>query len=127
MHPEQYQVRFEVKDTGIGIEESSQAEIFEYFVQRDGSSTRKHGGTGLGLTIVRELVNMMGGQVSVRSRPGEGATFSFTATFGVAKEAELETSRLEKKRVLIVDDNHTNCQIVQNYLASWGIDAPCNP
>ena len=73
---------FSVKDTGIGIPKDNETAVFEAFVQVPGFHTRKHGGTGLGLAITKQLVKMMGGEIWLESKPGEGTTFMFTAVFG---------------------------------------------
>jgi signal transduction histidine kinase len=83
-------LRFEVADTGVGIEPEMQARIFEPFTQADSSTTRRFGGTGLGLAIVRRLVDMMSGQLDVKSEPGRGSTFSVTLTFEIAEPGTLE-------------------------------------
>jgi two-component system, sensor histidine kinase and response regulator len=118
-------LRFTVKDTGIGIAPEKQRAIFDAFVQADGSMTRKYGGTGLGLTISSRLVKMMEGRIWVESEPGEGASFCFTARFGLgsmdARSKALDPIRLTGVRVLVVDDNLTNRRILQNMLQDWGM------
>jgi len=118
-------LQFAVSDTGIGIPRNKQQLIFEAFTQVDGSTTRKFGGTGLGLTISARLVKAMNGQIWVESEPGKGSIFHFTATLGVAPEALLalpkEEAALEGIPVLVVDDNRTNRRILSDTLRSWGM------
>jgi PAS domain S-box-containing protein len=119
-------VRFLVTDTGIGIPEDKQAAIFESFTQADGSITREFGGTGLGITISKQLANLMGGDLGLESKKGQGSTFWFTAVFAKQgdQEAVLSIAEIDMNtlRVLVVDDNQTNRYIVTNYLRSWGCD-----
>jgi len=118
------QLRFMVKDTGIGIAPEKQAAIFEAFQQADGSMTRKYGGTGLGLTISSRLVELMGGRMWVESELGEGSRFYFNANFKVQKAAvrtvvPRDPETLRDMRVLVVDDNATNRQILVKMLEGW--------
>ena len=117
---------FEVKDTGVGIPVKEQARIFESFSQSDSSMSRKFGGTGLGLTISRQLCQMMGGEMGVESRPGEGSTFRFTLRMN--KQTECDASREfcglknpQNLRLLIVDDNENNRAVLQYQVDSWGM------
>ncbi|WP_167527703.1 response regulator [Desulfosarcina alkanivorans] len=113
-----------VRDTGVGIATGKQALIFEAFRQADGSTTRKFGGTGLGLAVSAQLVNLMGGQIGVKSVLGKGSIFHFTIAFDVdAKSADgpelPDDMDLSGRRILVVDDNATNLKILCEMLASW--------
>jgi PAS domain S-box-containing protein len=119
-------LHFSVTDTGIGIPPEKQRLIFDSFTQSESSMTRKYGGTGLGLTISRSLVEMMGGALWVESRQGEGSTFHFTTRFrrGACK-AETRQKRipdLRGKRVLVVDDHAVNRMSLRKYLESWEME-----
>ena len=115
-------LRFDVRDTGIGIPEDKQKVIFEAFAQADGSTTRKFGGTGLGLTISTRLVKMMDGDIWVDSKPGHGSCFHFTACFEPAGEMEHpnpDEACLVGMPALVVDDNSTNRRILTELLWLW--------
>lgn len=114
---------FSVRDTGIGINQEHQARLFQSFTQADSSMARKYGGTGLGLTISQRLVQMMGGEITLQSKPGQGSLFRF----------ELELQRVDdpgdyqlvegfgRLHTLVVDDNPTNREILDYWLRSWGM------
>lgn len=117
-----YLLRFEVKDSGIGILEEAQERIFEPFSQADGSTTRRYGGTGLGLAICRQLVELLGGEIGVGSRLGRGSRFWFTLPMdAVEREEEGYSSTLAGEKVLVVDDSEVNRQFLQQTLERWGI------
>ncbi len=121
--PGQATFRLAVSDTGIGIPHDRQEAIFESFTQADGSSTRRFGGTGLGLTISRQIVELMGGRISLTSEPGKGSTFSVELTLEkqvLAGSALALPEHLRKAHVLVVDDNATNRRILREQLSSWG-------
>lgn len=113
---------FEVTDTGIGIPSDAQGRIFRSFSQADGSTTRRFGGTGLGLTICQSLVEKMGGAIGVTSKPGEGSTFHFTVDAAIAENCGLteQVVELRGRRILVVDDNETNRRILTRQLEIWG-------
>jgi len=125
-------LQFSVRDTGVGVPGDKLAAIFEAFTQADNSTTRQFGGTGLGLTISRELVQMMGGRMWAESTPGQGSIFHFTATFGISQTDE---TRLEPKKsparedeglpaanILMLEDSKYNAFVIQTYLSG----TPCD-
>ena len=116
-------VRFAISDTGIGIPADRIDNIFESFTQVDGSTTREYGGSGLGLTICKQLAELMGGEIGVESKVGEGSRFWFTVR--LEKQQNPQPTPLPSPadirglRVIIVDDNKTNREILHHYLRSW--------
>jgi signal transduction histidine kinase/CheY-like chemotaxis protein len=119
--------RITVRDTGIGIPKEHQALVFESFAQADGSTTRRYGGTGLGLTISRRLAELMGGRLKLESEPGKGSAFSIELAFEKPAEPSvvrpIAPERLVGLRVLVVDDHAVNRRILCEHLRSWGCRA----
>jgi len=118
---------FSVRDTGIGISGDQRAKLFKAFAQADSSTTRKFGGTGLGLIISNLLAIKMGSRIQVESEPGRGSTFSFTVetaceTKGNPDRKTAEAKKLPVKRVLVIDDNDSNRMILEHNMRHWGID-----
>ncbi|RYD37740.1 MAG: response regulator [Verrucomicrobiaceae bacterium] len=124
-------LRFEVKDSGIGMDESTCKRLFEPFIQADASTTRKYGGTGLGLAICKRLVSMMGGSIGMESESGKGSVFHFTARFGF--DASVGTAgnvspppefplQLDGLRVLVVDDSAAGRSIVAGWMQNWRLN-----
>ncbi len=126
-------LRFEVRDTGIGIAPEARPRLFDAFSQADGSTTRRYGGTGLGLAICKRLVDLMGGAIGLESELGQGSTFWFIVPLERRGEAVAPAppsrTPLYGRRVLVVDDNATNRTILAHQVAAWGMasaaaDAP---
>ncbi|HSV36367.1 MAG TPA: response regulator [Ramlibacter sp.] len=123
---QQVLLRFSVQDTGIGMTPEQMARLFESFQQADSSTTRKYGGTGLGLAISKKLATLMGGEVGVESRPGQGSTFWFTAVVGLGAgplPAAVSQPQLQGRRVLVVDDNDVARTVLLGMLQSLTFDA----
>ncbi len=118
-------LKFSVQDTGIGMTPEQVSNLFQAFSQADGSTSRKYGGTGLGLTISKRLVELMGGELWVESELNKGSTFSFTACFSIGTKgryryAKVLPDALKSMHILVVDDNSTSRMILVRYLESFG-------
>jgi CheY-like chemotaxis protein len=133
-------VKFAIEDTGIGITDEQKKRLFTAFEQADNSSKRSYGGTGLGLAINRHLARMMGGEVGVDSRPGDGSTFWFTARLGkvalnkidypsITKQTDIVMANIRSHYVgahlLIVEDNEINISVTQELLLETGLILDC--
>ena len=124
MDKETAEIRFSVRDTGIGLSREQIARLFQSFQQADTSTTRRYGGTGLGLTISKKLSEMMGGQIGVESEPGKGTTFYFTAKFSrhhheLLRKIDNIPDTFKGLRVLVVDDNDTFREVLKEYLEAF--------
>ena len=122
---DQITIRFSVTDTGIGISEDKLGRLFQSFSQVDASTTRHYGGTGLGLVISQNLVQLMGGTITIDSEIGVGSTFWFDIPFDVVSDSKtepLEVASLSDKRCLIVEDNLVNQKILEKYVTEWDLD-----
>jgi len=121
---EQVTIEFSVKDTGIGMTEEQRTGLFKAFSQADVSTTRKYGGTGLGLAITGQLIELMGGEVSVKSEVGVGSVFGFILTFDVSKQQKLKKRiNAQGGRILVVDDNDASREIIEKQVLAQGFDA----
>ena len=126
---QQLQVRFEVQDTGIGIAPALQATLFTPFEQGDSATTRRHGGTGLGLALTRHLARLMGGEAGVSSQPGQGSSFWFTAWLGRAEQAGERAAPipLTGLRALLVDDLPETLAVLTDQLQALGLTVDAQP
>lgn len=118
-------ISFEVRDTGIGISDEAQQHLFQPFSQADSSITRQYGGSGLGLAISRQLINLMGGDISVASTAGKGASFRFDIRLELPTEELISRQTAEDlrgKRMLVIDDVAVNRKLVRSYCHKWGIE-----
>lgn len=117
-------LEFSVRDTGIGMTQEQIARLFKPFAQADTSTTRKYGGTGLGLVISKQLVEMMGGGIGVTSQPGKGSDFHFTAVFKSANSSSVveakTTALLHHLKLLVIDDSANSRQIINDFLVRLG-------
>jgi CheY-like chemotaxis protein/HPt (histidine-containing phosphotransfer) domain-containing protein len=123
-HPERATVHFSVSDTGIGLSDEAKIRLFRPFSQADGSTTRRYGGPGLGLSISKRLVELMGGRIGVESRPGLGSDFWFDIPFELGKPVEqvhFDKTGFERTKILVVDDQESALTIMQAYVRSWGM------
>ncbi|MCP5325312.1 MAG: PAS domain S-box protein [Oceanospirillaceae bacterium] len=112
-------IRFSVQDTGIGMSPQDQAKLFMPFSQVDSSNTRKYGGTGLGLTISQRLVNMMGGEINVKSNAGEGSEFYFEVDFPVVEENLRDYKKIEDLIFYVLEKNQHSRDVIAEYLSAW--------
>ncbi len=119
---EQVEVQFSVNDTGVGISETQQERLFSPFSQADSSTTRRYGGTGLGLTISKGLVELLGGTITMQSQLQQGSTFSFSIPLKTSPRSAVIFRKSEHLKILLVDDNATSLQCVNDTIRSWQWD-----
>jgi PAS domain S-box-containing protein len=119
---DQAQLHFSVNDTGVGISEEQQSRLFSPFSQADSSTTRRYGGTGLGLTISKGLVELLGGAIMMKSAIGEGSTFSFSIPVQVAKGPSVSVRKFKPLKILLIDDNATSRSCLSDTIRSWQWD-----
>lgn len=122
------ELEFEITDTGIGVPADKLSRLFEPFAQADSATARKYGGTGLGLLICKQMVNLMGGDITVQSQPGKGTTFKFTIKCGFNHQTDVAASKInmspaEGLQMLVVDDNKTSLRLLCRQLELWKITA----
>ena len=128
MNNENFELHFNIRDTGIGIKEDYIDNLFKAFNQLDSSITRNYGGTGLGLVICERLVKLMGGTIDVKSQIGIGSVFSFSvqckkgANVTRFSNTGINGKTFDHKKVLIIDDNETNLKVLKNQLSKWNIE-----
>lgn len=126
-HEDKLKIKFEVKDTGIGVAPEAQSRIFEAFLQADGSTTRRHGGTGLGLAICQQLIQLMGGQISLNSETGKGSNFWFELTLlkssHEAEPPKLINTAVENHRVLVIDDSRLIQKVFADFFRKENIES----
>jgi CheY-like chemotaxis protein len=121
-------LEFEVADTGIGVPAEKLSRLFEPFAQADSATARKYGGTGLGLLICKQMVNLMGGDITVQSQPGKGTTFKFTIKCGFNHQTDVAVSKINMSpakglQMLVVDDNKSSLRLLCRQLELWNINA----
>ena len=110
-----------VKDSGIGMNKEEQSKLFKSFSQVDDSTTRIYGGSGLGLTITKELIELMNGNIEVLSEKGLGTIFTFTLKLSYENNIEIDNTHFNNKRFLLIDDNEIDIRLIENILESWGV------
>ena len=119
----QLTLKCSVKDSGIGMDEEEQKKLFKSFSQVDNSTTRVYGGSGLGLTITKELVELMNGSIEVSSKKDMGTIFSFSLVLNYESSSALDNKHFKDKRFLVIDDNEIDIRLIENILSSWQVQS----
>jgi PAS domain S-box-containing protein len=125
-------LQIDVRDTGIGISEEKLPTVFDSFTQANNDTSRKYGGTGLGLTIAKQIIELQNGAITVQSKLGEGTTFSFILTYPIAESQnpiqnadtseQIDTHQLENVKILLAEDNHLNHLLMESIMTEWGVE-----